>query len=134
MLYLGPDQQPVEHTQMRERFRAGEDEDRLVGVGDDDLLPLGQVATPVPAAEVTPTESQPRQRPFPLGDFLDHPAAVFDQADAHPVTDGHQIGVAPLALESPPHPADEITSVSANGEKTALRFDDQTVEQIRHLQ
>jgi hypothetical protein len=135
VLKLGPHQQPIQHAQARGGLGAGKDEDGLIRVGDDDLLPLGQVAIPVPATRSAPTSrgSQPYQRPLPLGDFLNHPGVIVKHADANTVTDGHQVSIEPLLFESPSHLADEIAHVGIDSKETTLCFDDQAVEQIRHL-
>ena len=129
VLHLRADQQPVEHAEAGGRLRAGQDENGLVGVGDDDLFPFRQVAVPVPAAGAPSPgrRGQAGQGPLPLVDLLDEPAAVLGQPDAHPVADGHQVGIQPPPLQPPAHPTDEVPVHSVDGEEAALGLDDQAV-------
>ncbi|MEZ4498175.1 MAG: hypothetical protein R2845_15700 [Thermomicrobiales bacterium] len=85
---FGKDQKPVEHAQMRFRLAPGEQEQRLIGIGEDDLFDIPGVTGQ--SAERSHAWLNRDDLPFPFPD-IDRPNAI-----AH----GHKVGSPAMALDA----------------------------------
>jgi hypothetical protein len=135
-LSLCADQKAVEHAHVRLWLGAGKDKDSLIGVGDDDLFSLAQVALAIPAPSAAPfgARGQSGQRPLPFGNLPYGSRAILGNGSRHPIAHGDQVGVAPLFCQPSTHPRHDLSAVvSLHGEKTTLRFDDHAFELVSQV-
>ena len=95
----------------------GEDEDCLVGIGQQNLLVLAL------GSRVEPDDGL-----FPFLDFFDHPRAILLHRDTDPVTNGRQVARAWALFQPPAQLANEGALPGLYGEETRLGPDDQTSE------
>jgi hypothetical protein len=96
---------------------AGEDKDRLISVGQQDLLVLSL------RARIEPDDSL-----LPFFDLFDHPGAVFQNRNTDPVADGYQISRPRTAFQPPAQLANEKALTGLYGKETRLGPDDQTMQ------
>ncbi len=81
-------QQPVEHAGIERGILAGEDEDRLIGVGDDHLL-------------LFPHRRPPREDPIPRLHLLDDSGSILEFPNPNVVAKGDQVCVLAFLFQPP---------------------------------
>ena len=89
VVVLGHHQEAVEHAEVRHGVGAGEDDQHLVDVGDQQVLLPDPARARLPAAELAAA----------LLDVLDGAGAVVLQGDAHAIADDGQVGCLALLLQ-----------------------------------
>ena len=97
------------------RLCAGEDEQRLVGVGEQDLL-----------VDALRPRVKPDDGALAFFDLLDRAGAVGQHRDAHAVAQGGDIALGPASLELAAQLANDQALSGLDGKETGLGLDDQS--------
>ena len=119
-LLFADDEEAVKHPQAGLGLGTGEDEDGLVGVGDDDLFVFAARGG-----------CHPRKFARARLNRLNQAGAVGQAAEAHPVAHGYEVAAARAALQFSPQPADDFVAVfGVDGVKARLRADYQPAGQV----
>jgi hypothetical protein len=116
-LPLGADQKAVEHAHAWGRVSAGEDEDYLIGVGDDHLLIFA-----------LRKRGEAGDDPLAGLDQLDGAAPTFGRTGQNPVADDCQIALPAALFQAPTQSADQRSLLGFNRKETRLGVGDQTRE------
>jgi hypothetical protein len=95
LLKFGENQKTIQHATMGLRVVRRENEQNLVGVGDDHLFHIAGVPR------------QAGERPRARFDALDHTLSLTDIRDPHPITNRNDVGTLALALERTPYRRDQ---------------------------
>ena len=109
---LGDDEEAVHQAQVRRGIRAGEDDQHLVDIGDEQVLAPYPARSGLAAAELG----------APRLDLLDHAAPVRQGGDRDAVTDDGEIGALAILLDAAAHPRlDGRAVVGQDGVEAAAR-------------
>ncbi len=122
-LFFRNDEEPVEHPQLWIRMCAGEDEDSLVAICQQNLL------IDPPRPRVKPDDGL-----FPFLHLLDHPGPVPQTRDLYPVTDRREVAVMTSLLEPSAQLANDRALSGLHSKETRLGADDQAREVVLQSQ
>ena len=117
------DEKAVQHFEVWFGIGAGDNENHLVGVGDDDLFPFAKVALAVPAAGAASggQRLEAGERAHALVDQFDDVTAVVERLPLHAVAHGDDGAFAALFFQASANARDDLLArIGQHGVKPAL--------------